>query len=55
MLKIKSAFIIPNVVFSFPKVPYGKQLSSCKKSDQNVEKNQSYETFYIDIKFCRRP
>ena len=33
----------------------GKQLLSCKKSDQNVEKNQIYETFYIDIKFCRRP
>ena len=43
---INSAYelIIPNAVFS--KVPNGKQLPSCKNSDQNVEKNQSYETLY---------
>ena len=29
--------------FFFSKVPNGKQLPLCKKSDQNVEKNQSYE------------
>ena len=33
----------------FSKVSNGKQLPSCKKSDQNVEKNQSYETFYRDL------
>ena len=40
--------IILNAVFA--KVPNGKQLPSCKKSDQNVEKNQSYETFYRDFR-----
>ena len=35
--------IILKAVFS--KVPNGKQLPSCKKPDQKVEKNQSYETF----------
>ena len=35
----------------FFQVPNGKQLPSCKKSDQNVKKNQSYETFYRDLKF----
>ena len=24
-----------------------------KKSDQNVEKNQSYETFYLDLNFVK--
>jgi len=28
------------------KDPNGKQLPSHKKSGQNIEKNQSYETFY---------
>ena len=33
----------------FSIVPYGKQLTSCKKSDQNLEKNQIYETFFRDF------
>ena len=45
--------IILNPVFA--KVFNGKQLLSCEKSDQNVEKKQSYETFYRDLKFCGRP
>ena len=34
----------------FSKVPNGKQLPSCKKLD-NMEKNQSYETFYRYLNF----
>ena len=33
----------------FSKVPNGKQLPSCKKSDQNLKKNQSHDTFYRDL------
>ena len=45
--------IILNAVLS--KVLNDKQLPSCKKSDQNVEKNQSYETVYIDFNFVKDP
>ena len=37
----------------FSKVPNDKQLPSCKKSDQNVEKNQSYETIYRALNFVK--
>jgi len=38
----------------FSKVSNGKQLPSCKKSDQNLEKNQKrYETFYRDLNFVK--
>ena len=37
----------------FFKVPYVKQLISCKKSDQNMEKNQSYENFCGNINFVK--
>ena len=31
-------------------------LPSCKKNpDKYVENNQSYETFYRDFNFCRKP
>ena len=30
------------------KVPNGKQIHSCKKSDQNGGKNQCYETLHRD-------
>ena len=33
----------------FSKVSNSKQLPSCKKADQTVKKNLSYETFYIDL------
>ena len=35
----------------FFKIPNDKQLPSCKKSDQNFEKNQSNETLYRDLNF----
>ena len=44
-------YLIINAFFS--KIPKGKQLLSCKKSDQNVEKNHSYETFYRDLNFIK--
>ena len=37
----------------FSKVPNDKQLPSCKKSDQNVEKNQRYETLCEELNFVK--
>ena len=35
------------------KDPYSKMLPSCQKSDQNIDKDQSYKTFIVDLKFLK--